>query len=377
MGGIYFHIPFCRRKCVYCNFFSVADLRSRARMVEAMAAELSFRAPGWKDRQLLSVYFGGGTPSLLPTRDIAFLLERTARCLSLSPQAEITLEANPEDITEEKAREWRSAGINRLSVGVQSFDDAALAFMGRRHSGSEAVRAVEILSQAGFSRISLDLIYGVPGRSDAALGREIETAVGLGVEHISAYALTREAGTAWDVGIARGRMPAADDEMASRQYFQVVDALERAGYSRYEVSNFARPGARSRHNSAYWSGAPYLGIGPSAHSFDGDRIRRWNVASVGRYLAGGTGGDVPFEEEVLSLRDRRNETVMTALRTGEGLPLDPFARQFGAKSFRRLMGDARPFLEAGQLEVVDGALRITRAGWFFTDGISAGLFEVD
>lgn len=172
------------------------------------------------------------------------------------------MEANPEDITEEKAREWRSVGINRLSVGVQSFDDAALAFMGRRHSGSEAVWAVEILSQAGFSRISLDLIYGVPGRSDAALGRELETAVGLGVEHISAYALTREAGTAWDVGIARRRMPAADDEMASRQYFQVVDALERAGYSRYEVSNFARPGARSRHNSAYWSGAPYLGIGP-------------------------------------------------------------------------------------------------------------------
>ena len=157
----------------------------------------------------------------------------------------------------------------------------------------------------------------------------------------------------------------------------MVDALERAGYSRYEVSNFARPGARSRHNSAYWSGAPYLGIGPSAHSFDGDRIRRWNVASVGRYLAGGTGGDVPFEQEILSRRDRRNETVMTALRTGEGLPLDPFARQFGAKSFRRLMGDARSFLEAGQLEVVDGALRITRAGWFFTDGISAGLFEVD
>ena len=217
----------------------------------------------------------------------------------------------------------------------------------------------------------------MPGRSDAALGREIETAVGLGVEHISAYALTREAGTAWDVGIARGRMPAADDEMASRQYFQVVDALERAGYSRYEVSNFARPGARSRHNSAYWSGAPYLGIGPSAHSFDGEWTRRWNVASVGRYLASGTGGDVPFEQEVLSPRDRRNETVMTALRTGEGLLLDPFARQFGAKSFRRLMDDARPFLEAGQLEVVDGALRITRAGWFFTDGISAGLFEVD
>ena len=273
MGGIYFHIPFCRRQCVYCNFFSVADLRPRERMVEAMAAELSFRAPGWKDRQLRTVYFGGGTPSLLPVRDIAFLLERTARCFSLSPQAEITLEANPEDITEEKAREWRSVGINRLSVGVQSFDDAALAFMGRRHSGSEAVRAVEILSQAGFSRISLDLIYGVPGRSDAVLGRELETAVGLGVEHISAYALTREAGTAWDVGIARGRMPAADDEMASRQYFQVVDALERAGYSRYEVSNFARSGARSRHNSAYWSGEPYLGIGPSAHSFDGDRIR--------------------------------------------------------------------------------------------------------
>ena len=224
MGGIYFHIPFCRRKCVYCNFFSVADLRSRARMVEAMAAELSFRAPGWKDRQLRTVYFGGGTPSLLPTRDIAFpsylghkrliaLLKTIKKQCRVWDRAEITLEANPEDITEEKAREWRSVGINRLSVGVQSFDDAALAFMGRRHSGSEAVRAVETLSQAGFSRISLDLIYGVPGRSDAALGREIETAVGLGVEHISAYALTREVGTAWDVGIARGRMPAADDEI--------------------------------------------------------------------------------------------------------------------------------------------------------------------
>ena len=223
-------------------------------------------------------------------------------------------------------------GVNRISVGVQSFDDAALTFMERRHTGADAVRAVEQLRKAGFGNITIDLIYGIPGRDDKALERDAETAIALGVEHISAYALTVEKGTALDVRIGRGKLPAPDDDEAARQYFRVVDRLEASGFQRYEVSNFARPGYRSRHNSAYWNGSAYLGIGPSAHSFDGRRLRRWNEASIAKYVEGAQIGRIPYGEEILSQTDLSNEMVMTSLRTAEGLSLAVFQRGPAARA---------------------------------------------
>lgn len=377
MGGVYFHIPFCRHKCLYCNFFSVADFRRRGQVVAAMRDELSGRAEGWPDREVKTVYFGGGTPSLLPAEDIFTLLEAVKRSMRLSPDAEITLEANPDDISVEKASRWFSMGVNRISVGVQSFDDAALAFMERRHTGGDAVRAVEQLRKSGFGNITIDLIYGIPGRDDKALERDVETAIALGVEHISAYALTVEKGTALDVRIGRGKLPAPDDDEAARQYFRVVDRLETAGFQRYEVSNFARPGYRSRHNSAYWNGSAYLGIGPSAHSFDGRRLRRWNEASIAKYVEGAQIGRIPYGEETLLQTDLRNEMVMTSLRTAEGLSLAVFKSRFGQEALESLLAQAWKHIEQGLAEISEGYLRITRAGWFFTDGISSDLFEVE
>ena len=377
MGGIYVHIPFCRRKCLYCNFFSVADLRRTEELADALCRELSLRAATWPDKRVATVYFGGGTPSLLPAESVGKVLSRIRALFAVDADAEITLEANPEDITTEKLDAWLRAGINRLSLGVQSFQDETLAFMRRRHSGADAVRALETARRAGFANLTLDLIYGVPGRDDRALMRDVETAVGLQVRHVSAYALTREEGTALDVLAARGALPPPDDEMAARQYFLLADRLECAGLYRYEVSNFAAPGCRSRHNSAYWDGTPYLGIGPSAHSFDGRNERSWNVASIGRYLSGIAGGRIPCERETLSPIDRRNEMVMTALRTAEGLSGQEFGRRFGEAALRALSESAEPFLRRGQLEWSEGALRVTRAGWFFIDGIAADLFEVE
>lgn len=377
MGGVYFHIPFCKHKCLYCNFFSVADFRRREQVVAAMRDELCSRAEGWPDRDIKTVYFGGGTPSLLLAEDISTLLDGVKRSLRLLPDAEITLEANPDDVSPEKASQWLSAGINRISVGVQSFDDAALAFMGRCHTGADAVRAVEVLRKAGFGNITIDLIYGIPARDDKALDRDVETALALGVEHISAYALTVEKGTALDVQIGRGKIPPPDDEDAARQYFLLVDRLAAAGFERYEVSNFARPGYRSRHNSAYWSGDAYLGIGPSAHSFDGQHLRRWNEAAIARYLEGACTGRIPYGEETLSQMDLRNEVVMTSLRTAEGLSLELFKSCFGPAALESLLAQAGKYVEQGLVEILEGHLRITRGGWFFTDGISADLFEVD
>ena len=362
---------------MYCNFFSVADMRRREDLTGALHEELSFWAARWPHRRINTVYFGGGTPSLLPPEDIEGLLSHVRAGFDLAGDAEITLEANPEDVSLEKAAAWMAGGVNRFSLGVQSFDDSTLAYMRRRHSGRQAVRAIEALRAAGCSNVTLDLIYGVPGRDDAVLAREVDTVVALGVQHVSAYALTREKGTALDVLAERGQVLPPDDDMAARQYLRIVDRLAEAGIFRYEVSNFARPGFHSRHNSAYWDGTPYLGIGPSAHSFDGCRERRWNVASVEKYIRGAGNGEIPCEREVLSRRDLRNEMVMTALRTDRGLSLAEFERRFGAQALERLRTAAEVFLQEGRAQIVGDALRITRAGWFFADGIACELFEVD
>lgn len=378
MGGIYFHIPFCRQKCLYCNFFSVASRKDAEAVTVAMHRELSCRAETWPDRDIRTVYFGGGTPSVLPADDIALILGDVERLFRLPERdMEITLEANPDDISPEKSRSWRAAGINRVSLGVQSFDDATLAAIGRRHSGRDVLAALGILAGEGFENITLDLIYGIPGRSDDILRDDLRKALSSGAKHVSAYALTVEPGTAMDILIRRGKMPAPDDADSARQFFIVKDTLEAAGMEHYEISNFASPGFRSWHNSAYWHGKPYLGIGPSAHSFDGKKQRRWNTASIRRYVSGDSLSGDWWESEELSAKDLHNETVMTSLRTGEGLRLDAFAARFGTEALSRLMGLAEKYTAAGTAEIKDGYLRLTRDGLFFADGIAADFFDVD
>ncbi len=378
MGGIYFHIPFCRHKCLYCNFFSVANTSQAGRVVAAMRRELAERRKDWPDNDIRTVYFGGGTPSVLPADDIAAILEDVRSSFSTAQDMEVTLEANPDDVSAEKVRMWRAAGVNRVSLGVQSFDTATLAAIGRRHSGNDALRAVDMLHRGGFENITLDIIYGIPGRGDEILADDLHKALYSDVKHVSAYALTVEPGTALDVLIRRGKMSAPDDGDAARQFLLVKDTLETAGMEHYEISNFAFPGFRSRHNSAYWQGKPYLGIGPSAHSFDGKRERRWNTASAGGYVTGIGGGGGPWwESEELSEKDRHNEMIMTALRTCEGLPTDVFADRFGGDALSRLMKSAEKYIGYGTAEIKDGHLRLTRTGLFFADGIAADFFYTD
>ena len=369
MGGIYFHIPFCRRKCVYCNFFSVADLRSRARMVEAMAAELSFRAPGWKDRQLRTVYFGGGTPSLLPTRDIAFLLERTARCFSLSPQAEITLEANPDSAGDWKAlRTLRKAGFNRISLGVQAADDDLLRRIGRVHTWEQALSAAAAARMAGFDNLSLDLIYGLPGQTLEAWQDTLRSAAALEPQHLSCYGLKVEPGTPlWQ---QRDSADLPDDDTQADMYLWTVDYLQKKGYEQYEISNFAQPGYESRHNLKYWTLGEYAGFGPGAHS-DMGGVRFAYERDLDSYIA----GELRLSEmEKIPPLDRDLEYIMLSLRTTQGIDSKYFERQFRQK-FQPMEDLLVQYETHGFAARTEKGWRLTPRGFFVSNAIIVSLQE--
>lgn len=369
MSGIYFHIPFCRRVCGYCDFARTADLRRRDEVVEAMHRELRGRRDFLHNINIGTVYFGGGTPSLLPPQELQRLIDAAAGCFDLSAVGETTVEANPDDLTAHYINELRHTSIDRLSIGIQSFDDGCLRLMNRRHTAAEAVDAVKRAQDAGFENISIDLIFGVDGYGGESLRRNIEQAVALGVQHISAYHLTVEPGTAFARRVADGRMRVVAEEVSESEYMALHEGLTAAGYEHYEVSNYALPGRRSRHNSAYWSGAEYLGIGAGAHSFDGER-RCWNAPTVGEYLAGGGGG-----EERLTERDRRNEMIMTSLRTAEGLDMRVFGERFGEAAAQKTFDMAKSFLLTGLLVSEGGRLRIPAEKFMLSDSVIESLFE--
>ena len=313
MAGLYFHIPFCKRVCAYCDFYKSVDLRRMDPLLESMHRELDARREYLGGEPVRTRYFGGGTPSLCAPEAIAGLLDHAATLFDCTAAEETTLEANPDDLTPAYLAALRRAGVNRLSVGIQSFDDACLKLMNRRHNAAQAVEAVRSAQREGYENITVDLIFGVPGFGDDTLRRSLDSALALGVQHISAYHLTIEPDTAFGRRAARGEFRAVDEQISETEFLTVHHTLTEAGFEHYEVSNFALPGFRARHNAAYWHGAKYLGIGPAAHSFDGEE-RHWNVGSVERYIAGD-----PAERELLTNRDRFNEYVMTALRTAEGI----------------------------------------------------------
>ncbi|MDE6046274.1 MAG: radical SAM family heme chaperone HemW [Alistipes sp.] len=369
MAGLYFHIPFCKRVCAYCDFYKSADLRRMDDVVRAMHREIEQRRDYLGGEPIRTRYFGGGTPSLCDARQISDLLARAADLFDCSAVAETTLEANPDDLSGPYLDALRRAGIDRLSIGVQSFDDACLRLMNRRHTAAQAVEAIRRARAAGFGNLTVDLIFGVPGFGGEKLRRTLDTALELRPEHISAYHLTVEADTAFGRRAARGEFAPVNEAVSEEEFLSVHRTLTQAGYEHYEVSNFALPGRRARHNAAYWQGQKYLGIGPAAHSYDGRR-RCWNAASIERYLAGEAA-----EEETLTDRDRLNEYLLTRLRTAEGIDLAEMARLFGEEQAARTAREAERYVEAGTLVVAGSRRKIPPERFLLSDAVIGGLFR--
>lgn len=370
MAGLYFHIPFCRRICAYCDFYKSADLRALEPLLEAMHRELEARAGELGGEAVATRYFGGGTPSLCRPEQLGALLRHAAALFDCSAVVETTVEANPDDLDPRYLEALLREGVDRLSIGIQSFDDDCLRLMNRRHTAAQAAEAVRAAQQAGFRNLTVDLIFGVPGFGGDALERTLDRTLELGVQHVSAYHLTVEPDTAFGRMAARGRFRPVDERTSEREFLRVHDVLTAAGYEHYEVSNYALPGFRARHNSAYWQGVPYLGIGPAAHSYDG-AVRSWNPASVGDYIAGAAP-----ERELLTDRDRYNEYLMTRLRTAEGVRLGEVAERFGTARCERLLRDAAQALAAGTLQRLGpDSLAIPARRMLVSDAVIAALFD--
>jgi oxygen-independent coproporphyrinogen-3 oxidase len=370
MAGIYLHIPFCRQACHYCNFHFSTSLNRKNDFISALLKEIATRQDYIEGEAVETVYFGGGTPSLLAIEDIESILHALRSPFSIVPGAEITLEANPDDITTARLRAWRQVGINRLSIGVQSFFEDDLRWMNRAHDARQALDCIRLAQDEGLDNISIDLIYGGPTLPDDRWRENVERAIGMGIPHLSCYALTVEPRTALDTLIKKHKLADVSPEDQARQFLLLMDWTAAAGYEHYEISNFALPGHRSRHNSAYWQGRKYLGLGPSAHSYNGVS-REWNVANNAQYIAA---PGLVREKEELTPEQQFNEYVMISLRTIEGIDLTYIAAQFGEKSKEMLLSKAAGHIQAGNIADTAYHLRLTNNGKLFADGISGKLF---
>jgi oxygen-independent coproporphyrinogen-3 oxidase len=373
MAGIYIHIPFCKQACTYCNFHFSTNLDLQNDFTAALLKEIDLRDVYLRGETVETIYFGGGTPSLLSSQAICQILDSVNGHFKISQDPEITIETNPDDIDMNRLNTWKQAGINRLSIGVQSFFSEDLVWMNRAHSGEQAIQAVEDSKKAGFNNFSLDLIYGSPGLTDEKWDFNLHKAISLEPAHISCYALTVESKTALYNMIKTKKTVAMDPEKQASQFLTGVQTLEEAGFEHYEISSFARPGMRSRHNSSYWQSKKYLGLGPSAHSFDGTS-RQWNVSNNALYIKSLMAGKVNFESENLLPKDLLNEYIMTSLRTTEGLDLQHIAEHFGKQTGNLLENNASVYINSNQMVKMHEKLVLTRNGKLFADGIAAALF---
>lgn len=373
MAGIYLHIPFCRKACHYCNFHFSTRLQNKNAVVAALLTEISQEAARLEGQPIETIYFGGGTPSLLSAEELNRLLAALAANFNILQHAEITLEANPDDINIALLEEWKRAGINRLSIGVQSFREQDLQWMNRAHTAAEALSGIRLAQDAGFENITIDLIYGTPTLTDAAWEENLDKAFALNIPHLSCYALTIEPKTALQHLVETKQMADTDAEQQARQFLYLMERTRAEGYDHYEVSNFAREGWRSRHNSAYWKGTPYLGIGPGAHSFNGI-TRRWNVSNNALYVSGIENGLPVFEEEILTPDNQFNEYVMTALRTMEGIQLSHMRNRYGDASTDTLLLKAGKYVALQQVSITEFSIKLTDAGKLYADGIAADFF---
>jgi oxygen-independent coproporphyrinogen-3 oxidase len=373
LAGIYFHIPFCRQACTYCNFHFSTSQHYRQELIQMMAKEAVEESDCLEGSTVATIYFGGGTPSLLPPEEIGLLLETVRKQYVLDPNTEITLEANPDDINETLLQAWKSMGINRLSIGVQSFFEEELQWMNRAHNSRQALEGLQ-LAVRYFDNITLDLIYGSPLLTDEMWRHNVETATELGINHLSCYALTVEEKTPLHKQISRNISQDVDSDRQARQFLLLMEWLREKGYEHYEVSNFARPGFKSRHNSAYWTGTSYLGLGPSAHSFNG-RERRWNIANNQAYIRFMKEETRLREGEVLTDTQRLNEYLMISLRTKEGLRLDRVKEQFGDKERMAIEKELLRFEGQGFFLREGDRVWLSDEGMVRADGLASALFR--
>ena len=375
MAGIYLHIPFCKQSCHYCNFHFTTSLRYKDDMVKALVAEAALQKDFLQGDPVRTIYFGGGTPSLLDLNDINYLLQNLKEIYNPAPGAEITLEANPDDLTKEKLEGWKKAGINRLSIGVQSFYQEELQWMNRAHNAQQALESI-LLAKEYFENITIDLIYGSPLLTDEMWKSNVDKAISLNIPHLSCYALTVEEKTPLHKMIHLNKSPDVDNDKQARQFLLLMQWLRAAGYEHYEVSNFAKPGYRSRHNASYWQGEKYLGLGPSAHSYDGVN-RQWNIANNQQYISSIQKGILPAEKEILTQTDRLNEYIMISLRTIEGIDKDRLKNTWGKEVFDTLTNKIQPYLDDKLVVEYNGHYRLTDEGMLKADGIASDLFNLD
>jgi len=375
MSGIYLHIPFCKQACHYCDFHFTTSQRGRSELLDAMRQEIEMRKGELSGQTVQTIYFGGGTPSLLKYDELMMFFEKIYTDFNVSHDAEITLEANPDDLSTEQLKMFRRTPVNRFSIGIQSFRDEDLKMMNRAHSALQAERCALDAADAGFENLSVDLIFGIPYLSFDAWKQNVKMALSLPVTHISCYGLTVEPKTALAWQIKKGMVPLPDDEIAAAQYQWLLDMAEDSGFPWYEISNFSMPGFESRHNTSYWKGLPYFGIGPSAHSFNG-QVRSWNVSSNALYVKAISEGRREAETENIDSTTRFHELILTSLRVRSGLSLELVKEQFGSAVLGNLLETAEQYIQCDWLIHRDRHLKLSRQGLLFADKITSDLFVI-
>tara|TARA_B110000003_G_scaffold259500_1_gene279559 strand:- start:5128 stop:6261 length:1134 start_codon:yes stop_codon:yes gene_type:complete len=375
LSGIYIHIPFCKQACFYCDFHFSTSLKKKDELIESLILEIKLRKNELKNDVIETIYFGGGTPSMLSQTEIDSIIDAVYKYHKVIINPEVTLEANPDDLTKKKIKELAKSRINRLSIGIQSFFEQDLKLMNRAHSAQEAKKC---LSEARryFQNISVDLIYGIPGVSNKQWKKNIEIVMSFDIPHISCYALTVEPNTALESFIKKGIIEDVNDQQAQEQFYILIDELSKHNFIHYELSNFAKEGAFSKNNSSYWQGKSYLGIGPSAHSFDGEE-RSWNIKNNSKYNNAIQQYQLPIQRELLSITDKYNEYVMTSLRTIWGVSLEKINQEFGEQYYNYILMQSEKYRAEDLLYIEDEKLKTTLKGKFLSDGISADLFKLN
>ncbi|MDE7373838.1 MAG: radical SAM family heme chaperone HemW [Odoribacter sp.] len=372
MAGIYVHIPFCRSKCFYCGFYSVASMRLKEYYLKALLREMELRKDYLPEREVATLYFGGGTPSCLDEAELEMVCDKMRGIWSIRADAECSIEVNPEDATPQKLAGFRRLGFNRITIGVQSFNDNVLKQINRTHTAEQAVRAVEMAKESGVDNIGIDLIIGLPGSDVAELKRDLRNAGDLEVDHISVYMLSVDSQSVFEKLSEKGRFQPLDDDLLAEQYLMMSDYLKGRGYEHYEISNFAKNAKYSRHNTSYWQQKPYIGLGAAAHSYD-QVSRQWNVAHIRKYVDGLNNNTLYFEKEELTNLDRYNEYLMTNFRTVWGIDL-PYLKSAYPAQWDGLSEKLEGYVARGLMKTDGGRIRMTERGWLLSDGIFSELF---
>ncbi len=374
MAGIYIHIPFCRQACTYCNFHFSTSLTQKLPLLEAIGKEIGLTENSAPGDEIDSLYFGGGTPSLLNGDELKKIFNALEKKFTISKNAEITLEANPDDIDPLVLEQWMKNGINRISLGVQSFKEEELRWMNRAHNAAQSLKSIDEILSAGITNFSVDLIFGSPLSGTGDLKNNLEIIFEKNAPHVSCYALTVEPRTALHKMIGQKRSLGVDEAKQAEQFLLLMDLMGSQGYEHYEISNFAKPGMRSKHNSSYWQGKVYYGFGPSAHSFDGNNTRRWNISNNASYIQSIEKNILPSEAEELTATQQLNEYIMTSLRTMEGTSLEFIRSKYGRSFSKKLLEESNQYIATKKLFLEKENLVLTKEGKLFADGIAAGLF---